>query len=271
MEEVLQRLTGPGRNQLLSRGVNTYYRIWTDQRSTVVKFYGTTSQYRREHRALEALAGVSGLPVIFDQGLEGSVAWVQFLDAGRWSLASMPENTKAARRAGEILHDVHEARSELLSNLSGGMDQAWIASDYRSTLERVDRYRRRLRISHDVVQRALEADPPVASEPRASHAKPHPRKFVVADDGAVTLIDWVWSTLAPPEWDYSLAVWQMALDVGVGAADALAEGYGQRMTDEALAPWIVYHSGMWLLNEAESRDGPLDDLQPIVIQLANLV
>jgi len=123
MEEVLQRLTGTGRNQLLSQGFNTYYRVWTDEASTVVKFYGTTSQYRREHRALEALAGVSGLPVIFNQGLDGSTAWVQFLDAGRWSLATMPENTGAARRAGEILRGVHEARSELLSNLSGGMDQ----------------------------------------------------------------------------------------------------------------------------------------------------
>lgn len=271
MDEVLQRLTAGGRNQLISQGFNTYYRIWSGGVSTVVKFYGTTSQYRREHRALEALAGVSGLPVIHEQGLDGSVAWVQFLDAGRWSLASMPENTKAARRAGEILAGVHAARSELLSNLAGGMDEEWIATDYVSTFQRLVRYRRRLRIPAEVIEAALAAPPPVASAPRASHAKPHPRKFIVGDDGAVTLIDWVWSTLAPPEWDYSLAVWETALDVGVDASDALAAGYGQVMSDESLQPWIIYHSGMLLLNQAESRDGPMDDLQPVVSQLAAMV
>jgi len=87
----------------------------------------------------------------------------------------------------------------------------------------------------------------------------------------VTLIDWAWSTLAPPEWDYSLAVWETALDVGVDAADAITTGYGQKMSDEALQPWIVYHSGMLLLNQAETREGPMDDLQPIIAQLATMV
>lgn len=271
MDEVLQRLTGTGRNQLLSQGSNTYYRVWTEEASTVVKFYGTTSQYRREHRALESLDGIPGLPTIVDQGLDDGTAWVQFLDAGRWSLATMPENTGAARQAGQILYGVHEAGSETLSNLSGGMDQAWIAADYVSTFERLNRYRRRLQISAELVSRAVAARPPVATQPAAAHAKPHPRKFVVADDGSVTLIDWSWCTLAPPEWDYSLAVWETALNVGFEASDALAAGYGQRMNDEALQPWIVYHSGMLLLSQAETRDGPMDDLAPVVAQLSALV
>ena len=130
MEEVLQRLTGTGRNQLLSEDSNTYYRVWTEEASTVVKFYGTTSQYRREHRALESLEGIPGLPTIVDQGLEDGKAWVQFLDAGRWSLATMPENTGAARLAGEILYGVHEAGStglDVASSIGSRLARAAVA------------------------------------------------------------------------------------------------------------------------------------------------
>jgi aminoglycoside phosphotransferase (APT) family kinase protein len=151
------------------------------------------------------------------------------------------------------------------------MDEEWIAADYVSTFSRLERYRRRLRIPAEVIEAAAAAAPPVASPPRAAHAKPHPRKFIVADDGTVTLIDWGWATLAPPEWDYSLAVWETALDVGVDASDALSTGYGRVMSDESLQPWIIYHSGMLLVNQAESRDGPMDDLAPIVSQLAAMV
>ena len=94
---------------------------------------------------------------------------------------------------------------------------------------------------------------------------------MVSDDGAVTLIDWAWSTLAPPEWDYSEAVWLTTLVVGVEAGEAMASGYGRAMSDDAMQSWIVYHAGMLLLSQAETRDGPLDDLSYIVEQLHAMV
>ena len=123
----------------------------------------------------------------------------------------------------------------------------------------------------ELIQRATVAARPAASEPRAAHAKAHPHKFVVSDAGDVTLIDWAWSTLALPEWDYSEAVWLTTLNVGVDAGEAMAAGYGRAMSDDAMQCWIVYHAGMLLLNQAEPRDGPLDDLSYIIEQLNAMV
>ncbi len=94
---------------------------------------------------------------------------------------------------------------------------------------------------------------------------------MVSDEGGVTLIDWTWSTLAPPEWDYSEAVWLTTLGVGIDAAEAIATGYGRAMSDEAMRAWIVYHAGMLLLHAAETRDGPLDDLGYVIEQIEAMV
>ena len=227
--------------------------------------------WRRENRAIESLGGVKGLPRVLADGTSDGCAWVEFADAGRWTLASMPENREMARKAGEILRAVHEADPGELSNLIGGMDQPWIESDYESTFERLGRYRRRLSLPAELIERAKAAASPSASDPRAAHARPHPRKFVVSDEGEVTLIDWAWSTLAPPEWDYSEAVWLCTLRVGVEAGEALASGYGKAMSDDAMRAWIIYHAGMLLLNQAETRDGPLNDLGYVVEQIAAMV
>jgi hypothetical protein len=245
--------------------------VWRTDGTTVLKVYGSQSLWRRENRALESLSGISGLPTLLQDGTSDETAWVEFADAGRWTLASMPENRDVAHKAGAILRVVHEADPGKLSNLSAGIDQHWVESDYVSTYDRLDRYRRRLGISADLIERAKAAPRPNASEPRASHARPHPRKIAVSDEGDVTLIDWAWSTLAPPEWDYSEAVCLTVLHVGVDDGEAMAAGYGRVMSDYAMQAWIVYHAGMLLLSQAETRDGRLDDLSYIVDQINAMV
>jgi len=271
VEQIARDIADGARYQLISTGRDAYYRIWRAGETTVLKVYGSASLWRRENRALATLEGVAGLPVIIRDGTVDGTAWVEFEDAGRWTLASMPENREVARRAGEVLKAVHAADPGELSNLSGGIDQHWVESDFLSTFDRLERYRRRLSVPAELLDRARSSPRPSASEPAAAHARPHPRKFVVSNDGAVTLIDWAWSTLAPPEWDYSEAVWLTTLGVGIEAAEAMAAGYGRAMSDEAMRAWIVYHAGMLLLNEAETRDGPLDDLGYIVEQIEAMV
>ena len=144
MEQLAREIAGEARFQLISTGRNTYYRIWRPESTTVLKVYGSASLWRRENRAIESLGGVKGLPRVLADGTSDGCAWVEFADAGRWTLASMPENREMARKAGEILRAVHEADPGELSNLIGGMDQPWIESDYESTFERLGRYRRRL-------------------------------------------------------------------------------------------------------------------------------
>lgn len=271
MEHIAREIAGDARFQLISKGRDSHYRIWRADHTTVLKIYGSQSLWRRESRALASLGHLDGMPTILADGSIEGTAWVEFADAGRWTLASMPENREVATKAGTILRSVHAADPGDLTNLSGGIDQYWVDSDYVSTFERLERYRRRLNIPAELLERAKLAIKPTASEPRASHARPHPRKFVVSDDGDVTLIDWAWSTLAPPEWDYAEAVWLTTLRVGVDAGEAMAAGYGRMMSDEAMQSWIVYHAGMLLLNQAETRDGPLDDLSGIVEQINAMI
>jgi len=271
VEELARVVAGQARFHLISKGRHTFYRIWQPEDTTVLKIYGSESVWRREKRAIESLTGVKGLPRILNAGTIEGTTWVEFADAGRWTLDSMPENRHMARQAGEILRSVHQADPGALSKLGGGMDQAWIESDYSSTFERIGRYRRRLKLPAELIERAKAAPRPLASEPRAAHARPHPRKFVVSDGGEVTLIDWAWSRLAPPEWDFSEAVWLCKIRVGAEAAQAMSDGYGKTMTDDAMAAWTVYHAGMMLLHEAETRAGPLDDLNYIVDQIAAMI
>ncbi len=270
--DIAKQLAGGGKVQEITRGTNRVFRIWPEGGNvSLIKVYSSPTHERRERRALAALAGIEGVPQVVDRGSVEDISWVRFDDPGTWSLASLPESPGAARRAGQILHAVHLADQEALSNLSGGMDAEWLASDFRSTFERLGRYRRKLQIPPELLQKALTTDPPPCGEPRAAHTNPRPESFLVDESGKVTLIDWEWATLAPPEWDFSLATWLLRLQAGPGAAAALAEGYGAALSEADLDAWIAYHAGMILLQEAETRDGRLDNLTYMVDELRRVL
>ncbi len=270
--DIAKRLAGGGRVQEVTRGVNRLFRIWPEGESaSLIKVYASPTHERRERRALEALHGVEGVPEVVERGADDETNWVRFDDPGTWSLANLPESPGAARRAGQVLLAVHRADPEPLSNLAEGMDAEWLASDFRSTFERLGRYRRRLQIPPELLGKALIVDPPLCSDPRAAHTNPRPESFLVDESGTVTLVDWEWATLAPPEWDFSLATWLLRLQAGPVAAAALAEGYGAALSEEDLNAWIAYHAGMILLREAQTRDGRLDNLGYIVDELRRVL
>jgi aminoglycoside phosphotransferase (APT) family kinase protein len=254
---VAERLARGGRIQQLSRGdralgANQVYRLWTDAGPQILKTYGTPARARRERHALEALGPLAGMPTLLDRGSDGDVHWALFADAGRWNLGALPENPGYARTAGQILRSLHDVAPDSMSNLSRGIDQDWVAVDFVSTFRRIERYRGRIGLSAEDVQRARSIRPPYASEPRASHTNTSPENFLVDDDGKVTLINWEWATLAPPEWDLSKAVWLLSMKAGPGAADALQHGYGRYFDAAQLDRWTVYHAGMMLVFEAEN-------------------
>ncbi len=254
--EVAQKLAGGGRVHELTgmergQAANRVFRIWVGDGTRIAKIYGTPARERREFHALEALASLPGTPQLIDRGLEGDQHWAVFEDAGRWNLGTLPENPGLARKAGEILKSVHETDSEKITNLSRGMDQEWVAVDFLSTLRRLERYRRRLELSGDLLADAREVRPPFASDPRSAHTNPAPDNFVVDDDGNVTLITWEWATVAPSEWDLSKATWLLGLNAGPQAAAAFQEGYGRSLDQYQLDRWVVYHAAMTLVFRVE--------------------
>lgn len=272
--ELADKLAAGGRVQDLSGGsrglgVNRVFRLWTDTDSRILKVYGTPARERRERHALEALRGLDGLPEIVDRGSDDDLVWAMFQDAGRWTLASLPENPTLARKAGHILRAVHESAPSPMSNLARGIDQEWVAVDFVSTFRRLERFRRRVGVSLDLLEQARSIRPPYASEPRCAHTDPKPSNFLVDDAGNVTLINWEWATLAPPEWDLSKAVWQVGLNAGPSAARALQEGYGRVLDPEQLDRWIVYHAGMSLVFEAEQQvsTGTAESFTDLVAEL----
>lgn len=240
-------------------------------RASVVKIYATPGRERRERHALEALEGIEGVPRIIDRGVTpDGTAWAQLSDGGGWTIQSMTRNLDVLRRAGKVLRGVHES-SRPISNLGAGMDGDYIATHYRSTIERLGRYRRKLQIPPEVLEQAAQAPPPVSSEPRTAHAKPIPEKFLVSETGSVMLVDWEWATLAPPEWDVSLATWWIEKLHDAEAADTFLAGYGGDMGRDRLASWTGYHAAMQLLDAGESRDGPPGNLSDLVEALARSV
>ncbi|MDX2342902.1 MAG: aminoglycoside phosphotransferase family protein [Acidimicrobiia bacterium] len=254
--EVAQKLAGGGRVHELTgmergQSANRVYRIWVGESTRIAKIYGTPARERREIHALEALASLSGTPQLIDRGLEDDIHWAIFEDAGRWNLGTLPENPGLARKAGEILRTVHETSSEKISNLSRGMDQEWVAVDFLSTLRRLERYRRRLELSGDLLNNARDVRPPFASDPRSAHTNPAPDNFVVDDAGKITLITWEWATVAPMEWDLSKATWLLGLHAGPLAAVGFQEGYGRTLDQYQLDRWIVYHAAMTLVFRVE--------------------
>ncbi|MGI9610479.1 MAG: phosphotransferase family protein [Acidimicrobiia bacterium] len=248
----------------LASGANKVFRVLEGENETsIVKVYPVASRERRERHALEALVELSAVPRILEHGVDGDAAWMRMTDGGRWNLASLPKNLDVVESAGTALRSVHTSEVEI-TNLAAGIDADYVLSHYRSTIERLGRYRRRFEMEQKVLERALELEPPLATAPAPSHTKPVLSKFVVDDDSNVTIVDWEWATLAPPEWDLTLAVWRFAGRIGEDAAAAFRSGYGAELPESRYRPWVAYHAAMMMLEAAEVREGRLGDLSYLV-------
>ena len=68
MEQIARDIADGARYQLISTGRDSYYRIWRESTTTVLKIYGSASLWRRENRALATLEGLEGLPIIIKDG-----------------------------------------------------------------------------------------------------------------------------------------------------------------------------------------------------------
>lgn len=242
---------------------NSVFRIWRKGHSFVLKVYGSDARERREHHAINALGRIEHLPKILDRGVHDQTHWIMFEDAGRWNLQSLPENPGLAREAGQIVREIHDVDSGPLSNLSKGMDGEWIAVDFQSSVKRLERYRARVGVAQQQIDTAIQLKPPYASAPVVTHTDPVVRNFIVDDDGDMTLIDWEWATLSPPEWDLSKLVWSAGMHAGPSAAEAVIEGYGSDIEGVQMDRWIVYHSAQTLVRYAErnlsARPGDVPD------------
>ena len=256
----------------LSTSSNHVYRLQRETgETTIVKIYSTASRERRERHALEALLGVPGVPQILERGASDGLPWTRMTDGGAWNLAALPRNLDIISTAGRLLRGVHDSGAAI-TNLDNGIDGEYVVAHYRSTLDRLERYRRRLELPAAVLDAArANSNFPTSSEVVPSHTKPHPENFLVSEDGSMTLIGWQWATLAPPEWDLSLATWRFSRVLGPDAAQALFDGYGSRFSQERLKPWIAYHSSMAMLEAAEQRDGRLGDLNYLITDLSSAI
>jgi len=257
----------------LSSGSNKVYRLLEESGdSTVVKVYVTPARERRERHALEALLGVPGVPQILERGATDGMAWIRTTDGGSWSLATLPLNLELVRKAGALLRGVHDSGAPI-TNLDSGIDGDYVQTHFRSTLDRLERYRRRLGLPAEALAAAKQSDNhPLASAPKPAHTRTLPKNFLVNDAGELMLIGWEWATLAPPEWDLSLATWRFSRTLGNEAATALWDGYGAANTiANRLEPWVAYHAAMQMLEAAEQRDGRLGDLDYLVSDFAAAV
>lgn len=256
----------------LSSGSNSVFRIREEGGdSTVLIVYSTPARERRERHAIEALEGVPGVPQILERGASEGQSWIRVTDGGSWNLAALPKNLDTVMKAGAVLRAVHDSGATI-TNLDSGIDGDYVQAHFRSTLDRLERYRRKLGLPADVLAAAKESgNTPIASPPKPAHTRPYPRNFIVSDSGGVMLIDWEWATLAPPEWDLSLASWRFSRELGPDAAEALWRGYGASFPQHRLNPWIAYHASMMMLEAAEKRDGRLGDLNYLVNDLADAI
>jgi aminoglycoside phosphotransferase (APT) family kinase protein len=217
----------------------------------VLKIYGSDARQRREHHALNALSGWQHIPKVLDSGVTGDLHWIVFADAGKWNLETLPENPGLASAAGKALRELHQTDKALVSNLERGIDQEWVAIDFQSTLRRLDRYRSRVGVSSDFIDAARGVNPPFATEPVLAHTDAVPRNFIIDDSGSITLINWEWATLAPPEWDLTRAAWSLGMHAGPTASASLFEGYGKVIDGVVLDRWIVYHAAQTLVSHTE--------------------
>ena len=93
----------------------------------------------------------------------------------------------------------------------------------------------------------------------------------MSEENQVTLVDWEWATLSPPESDLTLAVWQFATTNGEDAAAAFRRGYAAELPESRYRSWVAYHAAMMMLDAAEVRDGRLGDLSYLVDDLTEAV
>ena len=255
----------------LAAGQNLVFRITENEVDTsIVKVYPMASREKRERHALEALSGIEGVPTVLNHGVDGEQAWLKMTDGGGWNLSSLPKNLEVVEAAGRTLRNVHDAKAEI-TNLVVGIDSEYVKSHFKSTIERLGRFRRRFGMQQIVLEKALDIEPPLATEPVPSHTRPTPSKFVVNEQGEVTLVDWEWATLGPPEWDLTLAVWQFAVNHGEDAAAAFRKGYAAELPESRYRSWVAYHSAMMMLDAAEVREGRLGDLHYLVADLTEAV
>lgn len=268
---LIESLYPNARIRELSAGANQVFRVAEhDGVTSIIKVYPVASREKRERRALEALAGVEGVPEMQNHGVDGETAWLKMTDCGAWSLSTLPKNLNAIEAAGRTLRSVHGARAEI-TNLIVGIDHDYVMSHYRSTVQRLGRFRRRFEMDQRVLDAALELEPPLATDPVPAHTRPLPSKFIVDEDGKVSLVDWEWATLGPPEWDLTLAVWQLATTLGEDAAAAFRKGYGAELPESRYRSWVAYHASMMMLEAAEVRDGRLGDLSYLVDDFTHAV
>jgi aminoglycoside phosphotransferase (APT) family kinase protein len=268
---LVEKLYPSARIRELAAGSNKVYRVTENETdNSIIKVYPVASREKRERHALEALAGIEGVPQILNHGVDGDQAWLKLSDGGGWNLSSLPKNLEVVEAAGRTLRNVHSAKAQI-TNLVVGIDSEYVKSHYKSTIERLGRFRRRFGMQQVVLDRALDIEPPLATDPVPSHTRPTPSKFTVAEDGAVTLVDWEWATLGPPEWDLTLAVWQFAVNHGEDAAAAFRKGYAAELPESRYRSWVAYHSAMMMLDAAEQREGRLGDLHYLVDDLTEAV
>jgi len=268
---LVESLYPGGRIRELAAGANKVYRVAEGTTDTwIIKVYPVPSRAKREQHALEALVGIEGVPNFLDSGASDELAWIKLNDGGAWNLKSLPKNLDALEAAGRTLRAVHSANVDI-TNLNVGIDADYVLSHYRSTIERLGRFRRRFGMDQNVLDKALDIEPPLATAPVPAHTRPTPSKFVVDDSGKVMLVDWEWATLGPPEWDLTLAVWQFANILGEDAAAAFRRGYSAELPESRYRSWVAYHSAMMMLDAAEVRDGRLGDLSYLVTDLTDAV
>lgn len=269
--ELVQGLYPNARIRELAAGANSVFRVTQNEAdASIVKIYPVASREKRERHALQALAGIEGVPRVLNNGIEGELAWLRMTDGGAWNLVNLPKNMKAIEGAGRTLHNLHVAKAEI-TNLTVGIDAEYVRNHYSSTIQRLGRFRRRFGMDQRVLDAALEMEPPLATSPVPVHTKPMPSKFVVNDEGEVTLVDWEWATLGPPEWDLTLAVWQFATKFGEDAAASFRAGYASDLPESRYRSWVAYHAAMMMLDAAEIREGRLGDLSYLVDDLREAV
>lgn len=269
--ELVQTLYPNERIRELAAGANSVFRVVQNETSSsIVKVYPVASREKRERHALQALAGIEGVPRVLNNGIEGELAWLRMTDGGAWNLVNLPKNLNAIESAGRTLRNLHVAKAEI-TNLTVGIDADYVRNHFSSTIQRLGRFRRRFGMDQRVLDAAMELDPPLATSPVPVHTKPLPSKFVVDDDGDVTLVDWEWATLGPPEWDLTLAVWQFATKFGEDAAASFRTGYAAELPESRYRSWVAYHSAMMMLDAAEVREGRLGDLSYLVDDLREAV
>lgn len=269
--DLVESLYPKARIREMASGANSVFRVTQNETETsIVKVYPVPSREKRERRALQALSAVEGVPRLLNYGIEGDLAWLRMTDGGAWNLANLPKNLSAIETAGRTLRGLHVARADI-TNLAVGIDAEYVQSHYSSTIQRLGRFRRRFEMEQRVLDAALEMEPPLATEPVPAHTRPTPSKFVINDDGEVTLVDLEWATLGPPEWDLTLAVWQFATLFGEDAAAAFRRGYSAELPESRYRSWVAYHASMMMLDAAEVRDGRLGDLSYLVDDLREAV